>query len=317
MASPIVTALAGLSLLALVHPASGQSLAPAQLEGAIEQARLFQRTPGVGSSVVEANGNALPSSGGASDDDSFGDQIILKSQPRTRTFALTGDTAFFYTDNVALTRRGRIDDTFFVLHAGGSWTPRLNPSLEAQLGVSASTFRYSDTVELDFTNLGFGAGLFWTPDQLRGVSLFARYDLIELLSRHGNEILQDHEFTVGAQKVFALGRAHAFTLGVTGMAGFANPYAAQRDQAGMFAGYRLQLARAWETEIFYRAALHFYNQNSRLDGNQVISLNLRYRLNSWAEANAFFSFGSNRSDKSVFNYDVLTTGAGAAVTIRF
>jgi len=308
---PIIAAISFVCLAALTGVASGQETDPA-----IEQARLFQRTPEITNTSVNADGMALGEATPSSDD-SFGDQAILKSQPRPQNFILSGDASIFSTDNVALTPRDTTSDSFFLVHAGGSWTHRIGRMIEAQIGASASTFRYNDISEFDFTNLGLGAGLFWTPDNLHGVALFARYDLIELLNRHGHEILQDHEFTLGAQKTFALGRSHAVTIGATGMAGISDPATAQRDQLGLFAGYRLQLTRALETELFYRAAVYFYNDHGRTDLNQVISWNLRYRFSAWAEANAFLSYGDNRSNHSVFDYDVFTGGGGIGFTVRF
>ncbi|MGI9089061.1 MAG: hypothetical protein ACR2HH_15175 [Chthoniobacterales bacterium] len=327
MASPIVRFIFGACFLALIHTASAQQTpAPytdangvlvAQNDAAIEQARLFQKPAAItNSNSVTADGMALGDASPSSDD-SFGDQVILKSQPRPRFFTVTGDATIFYTDNVALTRRAEVDDSFFVAHAGGSWNPHIGRNLDAQFGATVSTFRYNDTSSLDFTNLGFGTGLFWSPESLRGIGIFARYDFIELLNRHSDEILQDHEFTLGAQKIFALGRSHAFTIGGTAMAGISNPRAAQRDQLGMFFAYQLQLTRSLDTELSYRPALHFYNSNGRVDLNQVVSWNLRYHLAPWAEANAFFSFGSNRSDRSVFDYDVVTTGFGVGLTAKF
>ena len=310
--SPLVTALSVGCLLALTRIASGQANDPA-----IEQARLFQKTPALTNTSVTADGMALGNADDEPADDSFGDQVILKSQPRPQSFVVSGDASIFYTDNVALTRRDTNDDSFLVLHAGGSWNPRIGPNLEAQFGAAAATFRYRETSELDFTNLGFGAGLFWTPEHLPGIAVFARYDFIELLNRHSDEILQDHEFTLGAQKVFVLGRSHAFSLGATGMAGISDPHSAQRDQLGLFAGYRLQVTRSVDTELFYRASVYFYNADGRRDLNQVASWNVRYHFTPWAEASAFVSFGSNRSSQSVFDYDVLTTGAGIALTVRF
>jgi hypothetical protein len=298
----------GLSL----HKAAAQ-----QAISSIEQSRLFQQTPAPTSTNVTADGMALPASGSTSDDDSFGDQVILKSQPRLPTFVVSGDASFFYTDNVALTGHDRRDDTFLVGRVAAVWMPRIAPTLEAQVSASASTFRYNNTSELDFTNLSLGAGLSWTPQNLRGVVLFARYDFIELLNRHSDEILQGHEFTVGAQKVFALGRSHAISVGAFAMVGFANPDEAQRDQVGVFAGYRLMLTRAFEADVQYRLAGQFYNDAERNDLNQVLSLNLRYRITPWAEANASFSFGNNRSDHSVFDYNVVNTGAGVGLSVRF
>jgi hypothetical protein len=106
-------------------------------------------------------------------------------------------------------------------------------------------------------------------------------------------------------------------VGAFGMTGFANPDNAERDQGGVFFGYRLMLTRALEADLQYRLAGQFYDGADHNDLNQVLSLNLRYRVAPWADVNAFFSFGNNRSDRSVFDYNVLNTGAGVGVSARF
>src|SRR5450631_3148409 len=127
----------------------------------IEQARLFEELPTSTNTEVHANDDTTS-------DDSFGAQLILKSQPRIPTFVVTGDASVFYTNNVALTRRDKIDDTFFVTNAGVSWTPLIAPRLEAQIAAHGSIFRYDSTSALDFENLGLGAGLSWNPDHFAG-----------------------------------------------------------------------------------------------------------------------------------------------------
>lgn len=304
-----------LVLLALFLPLA---IARAQeAVSSIEQARLFQSTPKTSDATVNADGMALPASEGDATDDSFGAQMILKNQPRVRTFVLAGDASLFYTDNVALTRRDRRGDAFFVGHAAASWTPRLSPTVEAQIGAAASVFRYHRTSELDFTSLTAGAGLSWAPTNFGGVSLFARYDFIELLNRQSSEILQDHEFTVGAQRTFALGRSHSIVVGGTGMFGISTPDAAQRNQTGLFIGYHLQVTRAFGADLFYRPAFYYYGEADRRDFNQTVSFNLRYQLTPWADANGFLAFTDNRSNRSVFDYEVVSTGAGLGVTVRF
>jgi hypothetical protein len=281
----------------------------------IEQARLFEALPTSTNTAVRTNGMALADDD--TTDDSFGTQVILRSQPRIPTFVVTGDASVFYTNNAALTRRNKIDDAFFVSNAGVSWTPLIAPHLEAQIAAYGSIFRYESTSALDFENLGLGAGLSWNPDHLGGVGLFAHYDFTELLDRHSEEILRDHEFTLGAQKVFPLGRAHAFVAGATLMAGVAEPESAQRDQAILFLTYRLQATRSLGLEFLYRFAGHFYNETDRIDRNQILTASVRYRLQEWADINVFFSFATNRSDNSAFNYDAATTGGGLSATIRF
>ena len=266
--------------------------------------------------TVNADGTPLAESDESSDD-SFGTQVILKNKEKLRTFFVSGDASVFYTSNVALTRRGTMDDVFAVVNTGVSWMPRLAPGLEAQLAAHASIFRYNRASELDFANLGLGVGLFWTPNNFGGVALFAHYDFIELIDRHSEEILNDHQFTVGAQRVFSFGRCHSLTVGGTSMGGITDPESARRQQLGLFFGYRVQWTRVLESELFYRAAGHFYDAVDRNDFNQILSWNLRYRFASWGNANVFISYGENRSDDSAFDYDVATLGGGAGITLRF
>ncbi len=291
----------------------------AQNNSAIEQARLFRESESAPRSSVDANGNQIGTidDASSSSDDSFGAQIILKNQERARPYTLTGGVALFHTDNVALTRTGTLDDQFLVADAGFGWSPKLGPNLEATLGLHTALFRYFDTTELDFENLGASAGLAWSPPAARGFTLFGRYDFTELLGSDGDQILMDHTFTVGLQKSIALGRSHGVTFGVLGMAGLSNPSAAQRDQIAGFFAYNIHLTRNLEAGLLARPAVNFYNSGGRTDFNQILSGNLTYRFNAWSEANAFWSYGWNRSDKTVFDYDVLTAGGGVAVTIRF
>ncbi len=293
------------------------SLALAQQSNApIERARLFQSTPG--SSSVNADGTALADDqSDAESDDSFGTQLILKKREYVPTVVVAGDTSIFYTDNAALTPHNKIDDAFVVTNAGVSWTPRINPHLEGQLASHASIFRYNSTSVLDFENLGVGAALFWSPEHFHDVALFARYDFIELLDRHSQEILRDHEFSIGAQRTFAVGQAQAFTLGVTASGGIAEPSSAQRQQAAIFASYHWQITHSFDAEISYRVAGYFYNRADRTDCNQVVAANIRYHINRYVDVNAFVSFGANRSDTTGFDYNVADAGGGLAVCFRF
>jgi hypothetical protein len=292
----------------------------AQSDAAIDQARLHRDAAAAPASApsVNAYGVALPEPEPAtSEDDSFGAQLILKNQERTRSFVVTGGASLAYTNNVALTRRAERHDVFGVVDAGITWARSIAQGVDANIGGHVSIFRYNRTPDLDFENLGFGAGLIWTPQNLRGLSFFGRYDFTELLDRGGDEILMEHALTLGVQKTLALGRSHGFAFGASGTVSFANPDAAQRQQIGAFLSYHLQLTRSLEARLLYRPAVHFYNDGGRTDFNQIVTLNVRYRITDWADFNASLSYGINRSDRSVFDYDVLTTGAAIALSLRF
>ncbi len=300
-------------LLALIALSAGQAQQPAS---SIERARLFQNTP---NSTVNADGMELATDESeASSDDSFGTQVILKKRERPKTVSLTGDVSVFFTDNAALTPNDKIDDVFLVTNAGASWTPRINPQLEAQLNAHASIFRYGSTSALDFENLGLGGALSWTPQHFADIALFARYDFIELLDRHSQEILRDHAFTVGGQRIFAIGRSQSFfTLGASVTGDIADPSSAQRHVAAIFAGHHWQMTRAFEAELYYRLAGYFYENADHADCNQVVSGSVRYRLSRNVDLNGFVSFSSNRSDTAGFDYNAVTAGGGIAVSVRF
>ncbi len=296
--------------------ANGQLLAQ---NASIEQARLFARPAGTESTGMTADGTPLPGAdGGNSGDDSFGAQQILKSEPaRQPEFALSADSSLFYTTNVALTRRNEVDDGISVTNAAFSWNHALSSSLQFQVGAHVALFRYIETSSLDFENLGAGLGVAWSPANPWGVSFFGRYDFSELLDKHSRELLQDHEFTLGMQKVWIFNRRHALTAGILGSVGISDPFAAQRDQIAGFAGYHLALTDHLEGEVTYRLSGFFYNHDGRDDLNQTLSFALRYHLTHWMDAGALLSFGFNHSTQDVFDYSVLNTGGVVSLTIHF
>lgn len=290
----------------------------AQNDNVIEQARLRSEPPPSVSAGADANGTALaeaePSS---SSDDSLGAQRIMKAQEPIRNFTLTGGLSLVYTDNVALTRSGERSDFFGVAAVGLNWTPHLAKNFDGNFSFNTAIFRYDRTSELDFENLSLGVGISYTIPNANGLIAFARYDLTELLDRDGGQIVTDHGFSLGLQKTIPLGRSHALGLGLIGTLGLSDPSVAQRSQIGGFAGYQLQLTRNLGVDFLTRPVVYFYTKSDRTDFNQIFSCSLRYRFSNWADANASFSYGVNRSDRSVFDYDVLTTGATVGLTIRF
>ena len=285
---------------------------------AVEQSRLYERTAPPTPANVTPDGIALPQAEGTtSEDESFGAQQMLKTREKAQDFTISGSASTFYTNNVALTRRDTISDAFFVGSGAFSWTPRINPQLQFQIGGGASIFRYFDTSSLDFEGLGAGLGFLWTPPNAWGIGVLGRYDFTELLDKHSNELLEDHEFSLALQKILVLGRSHALTFGVIGSAGISDPFAEQRDQIGFAVGYHLQLIRQLGTDLGYRPSWFFYNEGGRIDLNQVFSLGLHYYLRPWASVDALLSGAVNSSNRGAFRYDVISTGGGLGLGIRF
>ena len=145
----------------------------------------------------------------------------------------------------------------------------------------------------------------------------ARYALTERLGRDGGQIVTDHGFSLGLQNTIPRGRSHALGFGLIGTLGLSDPSFAQRSQIGGYAGYQLQLTRSLGVDFLTRPVVYFYTKSDRTDFNQIFSIALRYRFSDWADANASFSYGINRSDRTVFDYDVVTSGATVGLSLRF
>jgi len=289
----------------------------AQSNSAIEQSRLYPRTIPPSGGSLSAEGISMPQGEGiAAEDESFGVQQILKEQQEIPEFLISSSSTVYFTNNEALTHTDEKSDEFFVGDIGFSWTPRLSPGWQFQLGGAMALFRYEDSA-LDFESLGAGTGLVFTPPNMWGISFSGRYDFVELLDRHANQILQDHEFSLAVQKVLVLGRSHALSFGILGSAGISDPFAEQRDQIGFGIAYHLQLTRYFGSDFGYRISEYFYNAHDRRDLNQVFSLALHYNFKSWLALNGYLSGAINHSNESVFSYKVFTGGGGVGLVVRF
>ena len=290
-----------------------------QAESSITQARLFPNPTSPGATSVDANGTALPEeeSAGDSGDDSFGAQIILKNQERRRLYTVFADVSAYHTNNVDLDAARSRSDSFLAANVGAAWRPAIRPDLIADFSGGMSAFRYDRASELDFEKLWAGAGLSWAVPRADRIIIFGRYDFSEVLDASNNELLQDHEFSVGAQKIFVLGRSHYLAAGLTGIVGLSTPRSEQRDQAAIHAAYHLQVTRSFDIDLLYRYAAQFYNESGRIDRNQTLFLSLGIAATPWLRVAGSISAARNDSNQSAFEYDVLNLGGGLKLEVIF
>ncbi|MFN2621843.1 MAG: hypothetical protein ABR611_03270 [Chthoniobacterales bacterium] len=312
--SPKISRLVLSLLVMCVVAARGQ-----QAVSSITQSRLFTNQTAPGTSAVDANGTALPEEEATSDsgDDSFGAQIILKNQERPRKFSVFSDISISRTNNVDLTPRATRSDSFLAARMGGAWKPLPTSQFIGEISVSSSLFRYDRARALDFETIGGGAGLSWLVPRGAGIILFGRYDFTEVLDASSNELLQDHAFTFGAQKIFVFGRSHFLSAGINGSLGLSTPRSQQRDQAAMQAAYHLQITRSLDLDFAYRYAAQFYNEGDRLDHNQTLSLAMGFSPNRWLRLTASISVARNDSNEAAFEYDVFNLGSGLGASVSF
>lgn len=304
-------------ILCVLVCAAIRHLPAQQAVSSAEHARLFQdhpttaNTPRVNGDGMRVSDDEPPA------DDGLGEHVILQQEPSSQSFFVSGDAGVFYTDNVALTPRNEIADSFLVVDAAIGWTSRINNDFAAQVAAHSSLFRYRSTSSQDFTSVGVSAGLSWHLPQFTNVDLFARYDFIEMFDRHSHEILSDHQFTIGGEKALVAGRFQTFLIGTALSAGLTEPDSAQRDQAGIYLLYRFQPTQSFGLDLFYRFAGQFYNDTGRVDRNQIWSATARYWFSKSVSLNALFSFTDNGSSDSAFDYSALSTGGGLNLSVQF
>lgn len=289
-----------------------------QAVSSITQSRLFNNPTAPGTAVVDANGTALPGDENAtgSEDDSFGDQIILKNQERRRLFTVFTDVSAFHTNNVDLIPHGTRSDSFLAANLGATWRPAIRQDLIADVSAGGSVFRYDRASELDFQKFWAGAGVSWAVPRAPGFILFARYDFSEVLDASGSELLQDHELSVGGQKIFGFGRSHFLATGLTGVLGLSDPSGQQRDQAAVHVAYHLQITRSFDIDLLYRYAAQFYT-GDRIDRNQTLSLGMGIAATRWMRLTGSISAARNDSNQREFEDHVLNLGGGVKLEITF
>jgi hypothetical protein len=289
-----------------------------QAVSSITQSRLFTNPQTPGTTSFDANGNALPdNSATTSGDDSFGAQIILKNQERQPSFNVFGDASAFYTNNVDLTPHRTRSDFFLASNVGAAWRPTISRGLVGEISAASSIFRYDRASELDFERITAGAGLTWLVPGTPGIVAFGRYDFTELLNSESNQLLQDHELTIGGQKTFAFGRSDILVTAITGVLGKSTPRSQERDQAGIHAAYHLQITRSLDADLLYRYAAQFYDEGGRVDHNQTLSLAIGFYPARWLRVDASIFGARNDSNRSAFDYEALNVGSGVRFNIQF
>lgn len=286
----------------------------------IEQARVFRGPPG----TVDLQGqrNApVPAEfdGTRTADDAFGMQVILKRQEKPRPFNAFAEIGAFVTSNVALVGRNEQDDGFLVGTAGASFSRRFAYDLRVEASARGSLYRYDKFRELDFQSLDLSTAVAWSPPPLRGAEILLRYTFTDLTTaEQGEEFYRNHAILLGVQKVVPFSRAQAAYFGASAQWSFADPAPAGRDEYVAYAGYRAQLTRSIDADLFYRYGRYVYREGAgRQDNNHTVSVAVRYTPKAWVSFSVTGFYGANRSNRRAFDYDVVNAGVGVQCSWRF
>jgi hypothetical protein len=261
----------------------------------------------------EAVADAPPSPG----DPDLGEQVILKRREKVRPFTLSADVSGFYTTNAALTDDFKVDDYFMAAQVALSYQPQLAKSLYGEITVRQAFFRYNEFDELDFNSLNAGGGLTYVIQPLWNTALSLRYNYNRLTDGSGHdEFFRNHTITLSLLKTFELSKAHYIYVGASGLLSWAEPKPSERDEYGIYAGYRANLTRALTADAYYRLAFFDYTQG-RNDWNQTLAFALRCNVTRALSVSASASFGFNNSNQNVFDYQVFNAGLSVTASMSF
>jgi len=250
-------------------------------------------------------------------DPDLGQQVILKKSEKATPFNVFANVSGFFTSNAALTDANVVSDYFLVAEVGGSFQRVIARDLYAEVTIRQATFRYSEFNELDFDSMNVGAGLTYVLRPIWGVAVSARYNYNRLTDgAEHREFFKNQTLTLSALKTFELSKAHYAYVGFSSVFGWSDPVAPQRDEYGLFLGYRVNFTRSISADLYYRIALFDYVQN-REDLNQTLALSLKWEPVKGLALSASVSGGFNNSNQDVFNYQVFNGGVGLAGSVSF
>jgi hypothetical protein len=253
-------------------------------------------------------------------DDAFGAQVILKENIVVKPFTGWVEVTGLYTNNVALTRRGELDDTFLSSTFGISYRKAIKPTIAFDASLRVSLFRYNRFNELDFQSLDPSVSLTWTPEKLKNTAFYTRYGFNQLTAASsGDELFNSHNLAFGVQKIWPVGRTHAVIAGAQAQVSWADPSDNQRNEYSVYVGYHADLTEKASADVNYRYAFFDYREleGGRQDHNHGISLSLRYALEEWLSVSATSTWTTNKSNRDAFGYDAFNAGGSLGLSAKF
>ncbi|MFN0126806.1 MAG: hypothetical protein ACKV19_09005 [Verrucomicrobiales bacterium] len=261
-------------------------------------------------------------------DEEFGVQRIMYRRSNWEPFAVSLDLGVNYTNNVALVDRGEEDDFFLRSGLRASYTPQLKGGLFFMASAGTEVYRYNDASFFDFDMLSLDTGLLYATPQQGTVfdpifgdvvaHLLYRYYRISEPWRWGDNDFDNHSVAVGVQKTWRISRGHQAWLGLNADWSLeASEPEPRRDEYSATLGYRIKWTSALESSLIYRAGYYGYEEFGRDDVNQIVALDVAWKLTDWLTATASASATFNDSDEDFFDYDAFNTGVTLGLEVRW
>ncbi|MGH7935402.1 MAG: hypothetical protein ACREF8_00135 [Chthoniobacterales bacterium] len=309
-------------LLLLLGLAAAAGNARAQGPLAADRARLLR-----GQSELQPPGVGAPNNGvdnqnyaaQSPNDSDLGEQAILKRVAEYDPFTLETGVPIYYTSNVALVDRGKVDDVIFAPVVGLTFAPKFQRTLYGDFTIRQQFFYYDEFTGFNFASFDAIAGVVYYVPKLHNMILRGNIDYNRLT---GTDTFDDFFSNVALQLStevpFQIGRAQQISLGADAVISlYADPSPPQRNDIGAFVGYAVNISRSFSLNAAARVVVRPYDSGGRTDVSEILALSADYRIGKQLTLSAISSYVANQSNKSVFEYDVFNIGGGIALTWKF
>lgn len=266
-----------------------------------------------------ANGVDQNYAAASPNDPDLGEQAILKRVERYEPFTVEVGTPFYYTSNVALVDRGRVDDVIIAPVAGVTFAPKFSKTLYGEFSVRQQFFFYNDNTGFDFASLDVLAGLVYYIPSLHNLTLRANVDYNRLTGTDNfDDFFSNYALQASAEIPIPIGRAQQISIGVdTDVSLYANPAPPRRNDFGAYVGYAVNISRSFSIDAAGRVVVRAYDSGGRTDVSEILALSANYRLRNYLTLSAISTFVANQSNQSVFDYKVFNIGGGVSLKWRF
>ncbi len=238
------------------------------------------------------------------------------SQPKY--FRASNDTRIEWDSNSLLQSSQSKDDMITTETLTLNYTREVAPQWKISANAIQNFFWYKDTTSFDFMGQVLTSDLsyqFTDGPQMSFGPTLARYEN----TNQGNQLIQSagvHLVTSHGASFFEGKSSLFYGYGADGT--FTDPSPFDRQQHQVFLGWNQTLVPArFIAQGFYRFAYTDYLNVDREDKNNLVGLNLIFRINEYVSINGFLNYTRNDSTLSSTTYRNLASGASLNVSYPF
>ncbi len=281
----------------------------------LQQSQGFAQPP---SSVVDSGVDQGYAAASPNDSD-LGEQAILKRVEKYEPFTFETGVPIYYTSNVALTDRNRVDDVIIAPVVGITYAPRLGKTLYGEFTLRQQFFYYQDVSSFNFASFDALAGIIYAAPALHDLTFRANLDYNRLTGTDNfDDFFSNVALGASAEIPFRIGRAQQISVGVdANVSLYADPDPPQRNDFGAYIGYSVNLTRSFSLNAAGRLVVRPYDSGGRTDVSEVLALSANYRIREWLTLSAISTFVANQSNRSAFDYEVFNIGGGVTLSWKF